>query len=74
MPAGLGKPTDGSVTDGEDVTDVHARHRDVAMVFQNYALYPHKTVAQNMAFGLRMSTNLREGRTPGKSPSRRRRR
>ena len=59
MLAGLEKPTDGSVyIDGEDVTDVHARHRDVAMVFQNYALYPHKTVAQNMAFGLRMSTNL----------------
>ena len=59
MLAGLEKPTDGSIyIDGEDVTDVHARDRDVAMVFQNYALYPHKTVAQNMAFGLRMSTDL----------------
>jgi len=59
MLAGLEKPTDGSIyIDGEDVTDVHARGRDVAMVFQNYALYPHKTVAQNMAFGLRMSTDL----------------
>ncbi|USZ67532.1 ABC transporter ATP-binding protein [Halorussus salilacus] len=59
MIAGLERPTSGNVSiDGEDVTDVHARKRDVAMVFQNYALYPHKTVYQNMAFGLRMSTDL----------------
>ncbi|WP_049902880.1 ABC transporter ATP-binding protein [Halococcus agarilyticus] len=59
MIAGLEGPTSGRVLiDGEDVTDVHARRRDVAMVFQNYALYPHKTVRQNMAFGLRMSTDL----------------
>ncbi|WP_435079331.1 ABC transporter ATP-binding protein [Halococcus sp. AFM35] len=59
MIAGLEQPTSGQVRiGGEDVTDVHARRRDVAMVFQNYALYPHKTVRQNMAFGLRMSTNL----------------
>jgi multiple sugar transport system ATP-binding protein len=59
MIAGLERPTSGTVSiDGEDVTDVHARDRDVAMVFQNYALYPHKTVAGNMAFGLRMSTDL----------------
>jgi multiple sugar transport system ATP-binding protein len=59
MLAGLESPTSGSITiDDEDVTDVHARRRDVAMVFQNYALYPHKTVRQNMAFGLRMSTDL----------------
>jgi multiple sugar transport system ATP-binding protein len=57
--AGLERPTTGRIhIDGEDVTDVHARSRDVAMVFQNYALYPHKTVEQNMAFGLRMSTDL----------------
>ncbi len=36
------------------VNDIPARARDVAMVFQNYALYPHKTVAQNIAFGLEM--------------------
>ncbi|WP_440008272.1 ABC transporter ATP-binding protein [Halomicrococcus sp. SG-WS-1] len=61
MIAGLEQPTSGSIRiDGEDVTDVHARHRDVAMVFQNYALYPHKTVRQNMAFGLRMSTDMDE--------------
>jgi multiple sugar transport system ATP-binding protein len=59
MLAGLEQPTSGRISiDGEDVTDVHARKRDVAMVFQNYALYPHKTVRQNMAFGLRMSTDL----------------
>ncbi|WP_158057178.1 ABC transporter ATP-binding protein [Halorussus halophilus] len=59
MLAGLETPTSGRVyIDGQDVTDVHARKRDVAMVFQNYALYPHKTVEQNMAFGLRMSTDL----------------
>ncbi|WP_459191754.1 ABC transporter ATP-binding protein [Halosimplex sp. J119] len=59
MLAGLEQPTAGSIyVDGEDVTDVHARDRDIAMVFQNYALYPHKTVRQNMAFGLRMSTDL----------------
>jgi multiple sugar transport system ATP-binding protein len=62
MIAGLEQPTSGRVLiDGEDVTGVHARHRDVAMVFQNYALYPHKTVRQNMAFGLRMSTDLEKG-------------
>ncbi len=59
MLAGLERPTSGRITiDDEDVTNVHARKRDVAMVFQNYALYPHKTVRQNMAFGLRMSTDL----------------
>ena len=59
MMAGLESPTSGTIRfDDEDVTDVHARKRDVAMVFHNYALYPHKTVYKNMAFGLRMSTDL----------------
>ncbi|WP_336336511.1 ABC transporter ATP-binding protein [Haloarcula brevis] len=59
MIAGLERPTSGRIRIGdEDVTDVHARKRDVAMVFQNYALYPHKSIRQNMAFGLRMSTDL----------------
>ncbi|WP_042661906.1 ABC transporter ATP-binding protein [Haloferax sp. ATB1] len=59
MVAGLESPSGGAIRiGGEDVTDQHARKRDVAMVFQNYALYPHKTVMQNMAFGLRMSTDL----------------
>ncbi|WP_137288650.1 ABC transporter ATP-binding protein [Natronorubrum halophilum] len=61
MLAGLEQATSGTITIGtEDVTDVHAKNRDVAMVFQNYALYPHKTVFENMAFGLRMSTELSE--------------
>ncbi|QRV14349.1 ABC transporter ATP-binding protein [Haloterrigena salifodinae] len=61
MLAGLEEPTGGRIEiGGEDVTDVHAKNRDVAMVFQNYALYPHKTVFENMAFGLRMSTELTE--------------
>ncbi|WP_410765609.1 ABC transporter ATP-binding protein [Haloferax sp. DFSO60] len=59
MVAGLESPSGGSIHIGdEDVTDQNARKRDVAMVFQNYALYPHKTVRQNMGFGLRMSTDL----------------
>ncbi|MDF9746904.1 ABC transporter ATP-binding protein [Natrinema salsiterrestre] len=61
MLAGLEKPTSGRIEIGDDdVTDVHAKNRNVAMVFQNYALYPHKTVFENMAFGLRMSTDLSE--------------
>ncbi len=59
MVAGLERATDGRVYIGDDdVTDLSARKRDVAMVFQNYALYPHKTVFENMEFGLRMSTDL----------------
>ncbi|WP_408958532.1 ABC transporter ATP-binding protein [Natrinema sp. 74] len=59
MLSGLEQPTSGRIEIGdEDVTDVHAKNRDVAMVFQNYALYPHKTVSENMEFGLRMSTDL----------------
>jgi ABC-type sugar transport system ATPase subunit len=52
--AGLEAPTSGRIAiDGVDVTDVAPQHRDLAMVFQNYALYPHKSVRDNMAFGLR---------------------
>ena len=51
--AGLDQPTDGTVTiDGQDVTKVPAADRGLAMVFQSYALYPHMSVRQNMAFGL----------------------
>ncbi|XWK87873.1 MAG: ABC transporter ATP-binding protein [Phormidium sp.] len=53
--AGLESITSGGVYIGDDlVNHVPARQRDVAMVFQNYALYPHKTVAENLAFGLQM--------------------
>jgi len=51
--AGLEEVTEGAVSiDGEVVNDVPAKNRDIAMVFQNFALYPHLTVFQNLAFGL----------------------
>ncbi|WP_193194954.1 ABC transporter ATP-binding protein [Nostoc sp. MG11] len=53
--AGLESATSGKLFIGDSlVNNVPARQRDVAMVFQNYALYPHMTVAQNIAFGLQM--------------------
>jgi multiple sugar transport system ATP-binding protein len=53
--AGLERPTRGSILIGDrDVTDVPPKDRDIAMVFQNYALYPHMTVYENMAFGLQV--------------------
>jgi multiple sugar transport system ATP-binding protein len=55
MLAGLEEVTSGDIFIGEKrVNDVPTRHRDVAMVFQNYALYPHMTVAQNIAYPLRV--------------------
>jgi len=55
MIAGLEAPTAGQVWIGErDVSAVEPAHRDIAMVFQSYALYPHMTVRENLAFGLRM--------------------
>ncbi len=54
MVAGLEDPTSGAITiAGEVVNDRSPRDRDIAMVFQNYALYPHMTVQKNLAFGLR---------------------
>ncbi|NYH53438.1 MULTISPECIES: ABC transporter ATP-binding protein [Nocardiopsis] len=54
MIAGFEDPTGGVVhLDGRDVTGVAANHRDVNMVFQSYALFPHMSVADNVAFGLR---------------------
>ncbi len=51
--AGLERPTSGRIEiDGRDVTTVSAADRGLAMVFQSYALYPHMTVRQNLAFGL----------------------
>ena len=53
--AGLETVTTGRVfIDEQDVTDIRPQERDLAMVFQNYALYPHMTVAANLAFGLRL--------------------
>ena len=53
--AGLEMPTAGRIMiDGRDVTRVPPQHRDLAMVFQSYALYPHKSVRENLAFGLRV--------------------
>ncbi|PIE53121.1 glycerol-3-phosphate ABC transporter ATP-binding protein [Candidatus Fermentibacteria bacterium] len=53
--AGLEEPTSGKVFIGtSDVTGVNPSDRDIAMVFQNYALYPHMTVFDNMAFSLKM--------------------
>src|SRR5690554_4722009 len=55
MIAGLEDITDGEIRIGGDVVnDVPPKDRDIAMMFQNYALYPHMTVAENMSFGLRL--------------------
>ena len=55
MIAGLEAVTDGDIYIGERVVnDVSAKDRDIAMVFQNYALYPHMSVFDNMAFGLKL--------------------
>ena len=55
MLAGFDMPSAGAIrVDGIDITHVPAHKRDMAMVFQNYALFPHRTVAENVAFGLRM--------------------
>ncbi|HSE73158.1 MAG TPA: ABC transporter ATP-binding protein [Dongiaceae bacterium] len=51
--AGLVDPTEGELLIGDrDITDVHPKDRDIAMVFQSYALYPNMTVARNLTFGL----------------------
>jgi ABC-type sugar transport system ATPase subunit len=55
MIAGLESITGGELRiDGRRVNDLHPRDRDIAMVFQSYALYPHMTVYDNMAFGLKL--------------------
>ncbi|MFC6720487.1 ABC transporter ATP-binding protein [Halobacteriaceae archaeon SHR40] len=57
--AGLESVTEGEVViDGEVVTEKRPEDRDIAMVFQNYALYPHMTAAGNLEFGLKMTTDL----------------
>ena len=61
MAAGLEDITEGEVSIGDRVVnDLEPQHRDIAMVFQNYALYPHMTVAQNIGFGLRMRKKPRK--------------
>src|SRR6188474_837692 len=53
--AGLDHPTSGRILlDGDDMTAVSPARRDLAMVFQSYALYPHKSVRDNLAFGLKV--------------------
>jgi multiple sugar transport system ATP-binding protein len=55
MIAGLEDVTDGAISiGGVDVTDMPPQKRDIAMVFQNYALYPHMTVRDNLAYGLKL--------------------
>ena len=55
MLAGFEEPTEGRISiGGRDVTDAPPYDRDVGMVFQSYALFPHKTVGENVAFGLKM--------------------
>jgi multiple sugar transport system ATP-binding protein len=61
MIAGLEEVSGGKISIGErEVTNLSPRDRDVAMVFQNYALYPHYTVAKNLAYGLRVRGTPKE--------------
>lgn len=61
MIAGLESITEGTLSIGDRVmNDVPANHRDIAMVFQNYALYPHMTVYENMAFALKLRNVARD--------------
>ena len=61
MIAGLEDITEGTASiDGTVVNDVAPKDRDIAMVFQNYALYPHMTVYDNMAFGLKLRKYSKE--------------
>ena len=63
MIAGLEDITGGTFTiDGKVMNDVEPKDRDIAMVFQNYALYPHMTVFDNMAFGLKLRKVPKESR------------
>lgn len=55
MVAGLAEVTEGNIIlDGKDITDLPPRRRDVSMVFQNYAVWPHMTVYENIAFALKL--------------------
>jgi multiple sugar transport system ATP-binding protein len=60
MVAGLEAISEGAILIGDRiVNDISPKQRDVAMVFQNYALYPHMTVAENLAFGLKLRRHSR---------------
>ncbi|MBF9235387.1 ABC transporter ATP-binding protein [Microvirga alba] len=61
MIAGLEEISGGTISiGGRVINDVEPKHRDIAMVFQNYALYPHMTVAENMAFSLHLAKKSRQ--------------
>ena len=61
MVAGLEEITEGTIlVDGQSVNDMEPRDRDIAMVFQSYALYPHLTVRDNMAFSLKYRKTPKE--------------
>ena len=69
MIAGLEPITRGEVQiDGRRVNEAEPIERGVAMVFQNYALYPHMTVEQNIGFSLRMAGLTQEPRSPSAWP------
>jgi len=61
MIAGLEEITAGTIRiDGRVINDVEPKNRDIAMVFQNYALYPHMTIAENMGFSLRLAKKSKD--------------
>ncbi|MBA3326390.1 MAG: sn-glycerol-3-phosphate ABC transporter ATP-binding protein UgpC [Rhodobacteraceae bacterium] len=61
MIAGLEEITDGTISiGGRVINEVEPKHRDIAMVFQNYALYPHMSVAENMGFSLRLARHPKD--------------
>lgn len=67
MIAGLEEITSGAlIIDGVDVTDTPPQKRDIAMVFQSYALYPHMTAYKNIAFGLMRTTRLSKAEIDGR--------
>ena len=65
MVAGLETVTSGEVLIGVTANDKEPMDRDIAMVFQNYALYPHMSVRQNMGYGLKMRPKDRDGKCRG---------
>jgi len=68
MIAGLEEITEGTVSIGDEVVnDQEPKERDVAMVFQNYALYPHKTVRENIGFSLKYTSDLSKSEIAAKA-------